>query len=225
MAITDSSVIGVIDLQGGVAEHLNHLKEIGIAARAIKCAAELDGLSGLIIPGGESTCMSRLMRSFGLDCAIRRAYDNGLKIWGTCAGAILLARENTSGLPPFFGFIDMVVDRNAFGSQLDSFSCNATIPAVVEQDSIPLTFIRAPKIVHVGKGVRVLLKINDDYIAAAESDQILVTVFHPELTASLAFHRYFASKCNLPQASYIEEDKIVDLNWTPKSWMRFSSHV
>jgi 5'-phosphate synthase pdxT subunit len=222
MAVTDSRMIGVIDLQGGVAEHLNHLNEIGVAARAIKHVAELDGLSGLIIPGGESTCLSKLMRSFGLDCAIKRAYDNGLKVWGTCAGAILLATEDTSGAQPFFGFIDMVVDRNAFGSQLDSFSCNAKIPAVVEQDAIPLTFIRAPKIIHVGKGVRVLLKMNDNYIAAAESDRILVTVFHPELTASLAFHRYFASKCNLLQPSYVEANNI---NWTPKSWMRFSSHV
>lgn len=215
-----SGALGVLDLQGGVQEHLDHLRRIGVAAWTVKRAAELEGLAGLIIPGGESTCLSRLLNLFGLDEAIKRAYDGGLKLWGTCAGAILLARENV-GETPFLGLIDIAVNRNAFGSQLDSFNRELTVPAVA-REPIPLTFIRAPKIVRVGEGVRMLLQL-DDYIAAAEDDRILVTVFHPELTPSLAFHRYFARKCGLDLG---EMDVTgIDPGWTPQSWMRFSHHV
>ncbi len=219
-AVADPGGIGVLDLQGGVQEHLDHLRRVGVSARPVKRAAELDGLAGLIIPGGESTCLSRLLNIFGLDAAIRRAYDQGLKLWGTCAGAILLARENV-GEAPFFGLIDIAVSRNAFGSQLDSFNREALAPAVA-REPIPLTFIRAPKIVRAGEGVRVLLQL-DDYIAAAENDRILVTVFHPELTPSLAFHRYFARKCGLNVAG--GGDAGLDPDWTPQSWMDFSYHV
>ena len=215
-----SGALGVLDLQGGVQEHLDHLRRAGVAARTVKRAAELKGLAGLIIPGGESTCLSRLLNLFGLDDAIKRAYGDGLKLWGTCAGAILLAKENV-GETPFLGLIDIAVNRNAFGSQLDSFNREVVVPAVAHEP-IPLTFIRAPKIVQAGDGVRVLLQL-DDYIAAAEDDQILVTVFHPELTPSLAFHRYFARKCGLE----LGETDIAGLDpgWTPQSWMRFSYHV
>ncbi len=212
--------IGVLDLQGGVQEHLDHLRRIGIAGRPVKQAAGLAGLAGLIIPGGESTCLSRLLTIFGLREAIEQAYCNGLKLWGTCAGAILLARENI-GETPYFGLIDIAVNRNAFGSQLDSFNCEALAPRVAP-DPIPLTFIRAPKIVRIGAGVQALLKL-DDYIAAAEDDQILVTVFHPELTPSLAFHRYFARKCGLDVAE--ADDARLDPDWTPQSWTRFSPHI
>lgn len=215
-----SGTLGVLDLQGGVQEHLDHLRRIGVTARTVKRAAELEGLAGLIIPGGESTCLSRLLNLFGLDDAIERAYGDGLKLWGTCAGAILLANENV-GEAPFLGLIDIAVNRNAFGSQLDSFNREVVVPAVAHEP-IPLTFIRAPKIVRVGDGVRVLLQL-DDYVAAAEDDQILVTVFHPELTPSLAFHRYFARKCGLE----LGETDVAgsDPDWTPQSWMRFSYHV
>lgn len=219
-AVAGPGGIGVLDLQGGVQEHLDHLRRVGVSARPVKRTAELDGLVGLIIPGGESTCLSRLLTIFGLDVAIRQAYDHGLKLWGTCAGAILLARENI-GETPFFGLIDIVVSRNAFGSQLDSFNREALAPAVA-REPIPLTFIRAPKIVRTGEGVRVLLRL-DDYIAAAEDDRILVTVFHPELTPSLAFHRYFARKCGLNVAG--DDNAGLDPDWTPQSWMDFSYHV
>ena len=220
MSEAGSGAIGVLDLQGGVQEHLDHLRRIGVAARPVKRAAELAGLAGLIIPGGESTCLSRLLAIFGLDQAIRQAHDDGLKLWGTCAGAILLARENV-GEAPCLGLMDIAINRNAFGSQLDSFQTEALAPAVA-REPIPLTFIRAPKIVRTGDGVRVLLSMTD-YIAAAEDEQILVTVFHPELTPSLAFHRYFARKCGLRVAG--GDDAGVDPGWTPHSWMDFSYHV
>jgi len=212
--------IGVLDLQGGVQEHLDHLRRIGVAGRPVKRAADLAGLAGLIIPGGESTCLSRLLTLFGLREAIEQAYRQGLKLWGTCAGAILLARENI-GEAPYFGLIDMAVNRNAFGSQLDSFNREALAPKVAAEP-IPLTFIRAPKIVRIGAGVQVLLAL-DHYIAAAEDEQILVTVFHPELTPSLAFHRYFARKCGLNVAEVA--DAGLDPDWTPQSWTRFSPHA
>jgi 5'-phosphate synthase pdxT subunit len=218
-AVAGPGGIGVLDLQGGVQEHLDHLRRVGVAAWPVKRAADLADLAGLIIPGGESTCLSRLLHLFGLDAAIRRACGAGLKLWGTCAGAILLARENV-GETPFLGLIDIAVSRNAFGSQLDSFNCEALAPAVA-REPIPLTFIRAPKIVRAGAGVRVLLRL-DDYIAAAEDEQILVTVFHPELTPSLAFHRYFARKCGLNVAG---DDAGLDPDWTPLSWTRFSHHA
>jgi 5'-phosphate synthase pdxT subunit len=217
----DPGGIGVLDMQGGVQEHLDHLRRLGISARPVKRAAELEGLVGLIIPGGESTCLSRLLHIFGLDEAIRRACGEGLKLWGTCAGAILLARQNV-GEAPFLGLIDITVSRNAFGSQLDSFNREALAPAVA-REPIPLTFIRAPKIVRAGEGVRVLLQL-DDYIAAAEDERILVTIFHPELTPSLAFHRYFARKCGLHPAAD-GDDAALDPDWTPQSWTRFSHHV
>lgn len=215
-----AGALGVLNLQGGVQEHLDHLQRIGVSARTVKRAAELEGLAGLIIPGGESTCLSRLLRIFELDQAIRRAWDGGLKVWGTCAGAILLAAESI-GETPFLGLIDITVSRNAFGSQLDSFNREMVVPAVAHEP-IPLTFIRAPKIVRVGDGVRVLLQL-DDYVAAAEDDRILVTVFHPELTPSLAFHRYFARKCGLDLGKTGVAS--VDPDWTPQSWMHFSHHV
>ncbi|MBL8251377.1 MAG: pyridoxal 5'-phosphate synthase glutaminase subunit PdxT [Candidatus Competibacter sp.] len=215
-----AGALGVLNLQGGVQEHLDHLQRIGVSARTVKRAAELEGLAGLIIPGGESTCLSRLLRIFELDQAIRRAWDGGLKVWGTCAGAILLAAESI-GETPFLGLIDITVSRNAFGSQLDSFNREVSVPAVA-REPIPVTFIRAPKIVRTGPGVRALLEL-DDYIAAAEDDRILVTVFHPELTPNLAFHRYFARKCGLaPDGT---DQASLDPHWTPQSWMRFSHHA
>jgi 5'-phosphate synthase pdxT subunit len=218
--VSSSDVIGVLDLQGGVQEHLDHLQRIGIAGRPVKRAADLQGLAGLIIPGGESTCLSRLLDIFGLRTEIERHYRQGLKLWGTCAGAILLARENV-GEAPFFGLIDIAVSRNAFGSQLDSFNIEALAP-LVAREPMPLTFIRAPKIVRTGPDVRVLLSM-EDYVAAAEDDRILVTVFHPELTPNLAFHRYFARKCGLHPVG--DEETDLDPDWTPQSWIRFSPHV
>jgi len=212
----DAGRLGVLDLQGGVQEHLDHLRRIGVAAQPVKRAAELEGLAGLIIPGGESTCLARLLNIFGLSDAISQAHSDGLKLWGTCAGAILLANDLIDE-PPFLGLIDMTISRNAFGSQLDSFNREVEVPAVA-REPVPVTFIRAPKIVRVGTGVRVLLQL-DDYIAAAEDERILATVFHPELTPNLAFHRYFARKCGLNPTD--DAGASLDPNWTPQSWMRF----
>ncbi|SEM61852.1 5'-phosphate synthase pdxT subunit [Syntrophus gentianae] len=212
--------IGVLDLQGGVCEHLDHLERLGITGIRVKEPIDFEGIAGLILPGGESTCLSRLMRMFDLERALLDAFQRGMKIWGTCAGAILLA-TGVLGEKPHLGLIDMDIERNSFGSQLDSFSIEASIPEV-SPDPIPLTFIRAPKIFRVGSTVRVLLKFQD-YIAAAENDQVLVTVFHPELTPCLAFHRYFALKCGISPS----ENRVAKAGhlWNSTSWTRLAPHA
>ena len=214
---SNPDIIGILDLQGGVHEHLEHLQRLGIAGRRVKDESDFNDLAGLIIPGGESSCISRLLDIFGIKEPLLNAYSRGMKIWGTCAGAILLAKKVT-GETACLGLIDIEIERNGFGSQLDSFKSEALIPQV-SGDPIPLTFIRAPKILHAGKGVDVLLKI-DDYIAAAESKNILVTVFHPELTGCIAFHRYFVIKCGLkPQAS---NQSCINQQWNNSSWTKLA---
>ena len=211
--------IGVLDLQGGVFEHLDHLRRLDISARPVKQAKDFEGLAGLILPGGESTCLARLLKIFGIEPLIVETFRKGMKLWGTCAGAILLARTLT-GETPHLGLIDIEVQRNSFGSQLDSFTCEAPVPDVSPEPA-PLTFIRAPKILKVGEGVKVLLRVGD-FIAAAESADVLVTVFHPELTGCLAFHRYFAKKCGLqPRA----DEANLDPSWDSTSWTRHARIV
>ena len=192
--------IGILALQGGVIEHRRHLEALGVSVCEVRYASDLAGLRGLILPGGESTCLGRLLRLTGLGDAIVQAHrDQGLQLWGTCAGAILLAREIV-GEAPHLALLDIVIARNAFGSQLDSFRTQALIPALAAEP-IPLVFIRAPQIVSVGPAVSVLLR-QDGYVAAVEDAHgILATVFHPELSDSLAFHRYFARRCGLAVAA------------------------
>ena len=187
-------MIGILDLQGDVIEHLRHLRHLGLEGVPVKKPEDMDGLLGLILPGGESTCLSRLIRQFKLDVAIKRKFNQGMKIFGTCAGAILLARSIT-GEKPHLSLVDMVIERNGFGSQLDSFSLQAIIKSV-SPHPVPLTFIRAPKIITVGSDVDILLGI-DNYIAAVETTGALATIFHPELTSDFSFHRYFLRKCGL----------------------------
>jgi pyridoxal 5'-phosphate synthase pdxT subunit len=209
-------MIGVLNLQGAVVEHLDHLDRLGIPGIPVKYPADFRKLSGLIIPGGESTCISRLIRIFGIEDVILREYKRGMKIWGTCAGAILLA-SSVVGEPAHLSLIDIEIERNSFGSQLDSFASEACIPRVAPH-IIPLTFIRAPKILRAGEGVNVLLRM-EDYIAAAESPDVLVTVFHPELTGCVAFHRYFAKKCGFHPLDH-KKIPTIDPAWNSKSWTR-----
>jgi 5'-phosphate synthase pdxT subunit len=211
------SVIGVLDLQGGVQEHLEHLDAIGIPYKRVKQASDFTDLAGLIIPGGESTCIARLLDIFEMKDPIINAHRNGMKIWGTCAGTILLAKE-VAGENSCLGLLDIVVERNSFGSQLDSFISEAIIPAVATEP-IPLTFIRAPKIITAKNDVNILLKL-DDYIAAVENESILATIFHPELTGNLAFHRYFTLKCGLNPS--MDKQEFFNNQWKTSSWMKHS---
>ncbi|MCF8053689.1 MAG: pyridoxal 5'-phosphate synthase glutaminase subunit PdxT [Deltaproteobacteria bacterium] len=206
-------MIGILDLQGGVAEHREHLEYLEVGCVSVKKAEHLKGISGLIIPGGESTCLSKLLEIFSLKEPILAAHRNGMKIWGTCAGAILLATE-IGGESPYFSVMEMAVQRNSFGSQMDSFTTEALVDGV-DTEPIPLVFIRAPKIIRVGGNVRILLKMGD-YIAAAESADALVTIFHPELTNNSAFHRYFAAKCG---EAFAKAKLLADPGWRETSWM------
>lgn len=218
VAQAGGDTIGVLDLQGDVAEHLDHLERLGIAAVRVKEGSDLNNLAGLIIPGGESSCLARLLKIFGIKDQIVQQAQRGMKLWGTCAGAILLA-DTVIGEETFLPLIDIDIQRNAFGSQLDSFVSGALIPRVAS-DPIPLVFIRAPKITHVGKDVEILLQ-QDEYIAAAENAGVLVTVFHPELTPSLAFHRYFALKCGLSPTAGVQAS-LFDSTWNSRSWTRYT---
>ena len=194
LKMTKRNKIGVLDLQGGVLEHINHLQALGIEAVRVKEASQFSDLAGLILPGGESTCLIRLLNIFNITPTLKVAFADGMKIWGTCAGTILLANK-IEGDNTQLNLMDISVARNAFGFQLDSFNTKVKVPKVCAHE-IDLTFIRAPKITKVGVNVKVLLNI-DDYIAAAEDENCLATVFHPELTPSLAFHKYFVEKCGL----------------------------
>ena len=210
--------LGIIDLQGGGAEHIEHFEQLGLSVARIKKPSDApDNLAGLVIPGGESTCLSRLISNAGLEETIRDIPRQGGKLWGTCAGAIMLA-EKVVKEEPKIPLIDIEIERNAFGSQLQSFSTTAKIPGVSELD-LPLTFIRAPKILSAAHSVKVLLR-QKGYIAMAESAEVLVTVFHPELTPSLAVHRYFAEKCGLTTAKNVPD--IIDdaAVWNITSWTR-----
>ncbi|MGM0500030.1 MAG: pyridoxal 5'-phosphate synthase glutaminase subunit PdxT [Bacillota bacterium] len=185
--------VGVLALQGGVTEHLNHLNQIeNVQAVAVKKPEQLNDCNGLIIPGGESTTMRKLIKHYNFKEAIK-AFDQQQKvIWGSCAGLILLAAEIEGENNEQLALLNIKVKRNAFGSQLDSFIDKAVIPKV--SDSVQeLVFIRAPLITEVGKDIDILYQ-KEGQIAAVENKNIIATAFHPELTESTIFHQYFVEK-------------------------------
>ncbi len=187
--------IGVLDLQGGVIEHLNHLQQIeGVEPVAVKYANQFITLDGLIIPGGESTTLRRLLDIFDLKQEIVQLSARGIPIWGTCAGLILLADKIVGTDEPYLKLIDVTVQRNGYGNQLDSFSTVAMAKGVSDRE-LPFVFIRAPKITALGTEVQVIAEVNGNPVAARQ-DNILVTSFHPELATDLSFHKYFVGMVN-----------------------------
>ncbi len=184
--------IGVLALQGDFAEHLGVLRRLGADARPVRLPAQLDGLDGLIIPGGESTTIGKLATTYGFIEPLRR-FGAERAIWGTCAGAILLSRDAHRD-QPLLGLMDITVERNAFGRQVESFIVELTIPALADgaQRPFPAVFIRAPLIERVGPGVDVLARLPDqDRAVAVRQGQLLATSFHPELTDDDRFHQLF----------------------------------
>jgi 5'-phosphate synthase pdxT subunit len=189
-------MIGVLALQGAFVEHARLLARLGVEVREVRQRKHLDGLDGLIIPGGESTAIGKLLDVLGMTEPVRALGRAGLPIWGTCAGLILLATD--VGRPqPTLALLDIVVRRNAFGSQLDSFETDLSVPALGEAP-FPAVFIRAPLIARLGAGVTPLATLTDGTVVAAERDNLLVTAFHPELTGDPRFHRYFLEKVATP---------------------------
>ena len=187
--------IGILALQGAFEEHAKVLEKLGVVSVEIRNLDDFQqhqsDLAGLILPGGESTTMGKLLRDQQMLIPIREAILSGLPVFGTCAGLILLAKEITSQEESHLGTMDIVVERNAYGRQLGSFYTEAECKGV---GKIPMTFIRGPIISSLGEGVEILATV-DDQIVAAQEQNMLVTSFHPELTDNVRLHQYFINMC------------------------------
>ncbi len=182
-------VVGVLAIQGDVIEHKKILSSLGVETTEVRTAADLERVDGLIMPGGESTTIGRLMVKYGLDQAIPARVRQGMPVYGTCAGMILLARKARSGEPPLLRLMDITVARNAYGRQVDSFEADLEIP-VLGPPPLRAVFIRAPMIEEVGAGVEVLAS-HGGHPVLARQDNLLVSSFHPELAPDDRIHRYF----------------------------------
>ena len=187
------ATIGVLALQGDFREHREVLQRMGSDVREVRLPRDLDGLDGLIIPGGESTTIVRLMHSSGLLEPLRKLASDGFPMWGTCAGMILLAKRLDETGMPALQAMDITVRRNAFGRQVDSFEADLSIPALGD-DPFHAVFIRAPIIEEVGPAVEVLARLADGTPVAARERRLLATAFHPELTSDIRLHRLFLDR-------------------------------
>lgn len=185
--------VGVLALQGDFVEHVHSVKKLGWVCHEVRDPRDLKEVDGLIIPGGESTTIGKLARRSGLMEAIRERALSGMPLWGTCAGLIFMAKDLGIHHQPMLGLMDVTVQRNAFGAQLDSFASELPV-TVLGKDPFHAIFIRAPIIQHVGHDVNVLATLPEGRIVAAEQNNLLGTAFHPELTDDLRFHQYFLSK-------------------------------
>jgi 5'-phosphate synthase pdxT subunit len=184
--------IGVLALQGAFQEHLDTLASIGVEGVAVRLPQDLEGLDGLILPGGESTTMRRLIDRWGLREPILRFAGRGAPLLGTCAGMIILAREIAGGETPVLPLLDVTVERNAFGRQLDSFESELLVP-VLGDTPVHAVFIRAPIIERTGPDVDVLARLEDGRIVAVRQGNVIATSFHPELAGETRFHRLLAA--------------------------------
>lgn len=181
--------IGVLALQGGFQEHIHHINELGYDGVLVKTVEDLKNIKALIIPGGESTTMGKLLKVTGLLSPLKEMIKNGLPVWGTCAGMILLAKNIDGETVTHLGVMDISVRRNAYGTQLDSFSTQIKLDEV-DSNPLDLVFIRAPYVSEVKNSVNVLAKVNNNIVAVRENN-MLATSFHPELTSNTSFHKYF----------------------------------
>lgn len=185
-------MVGVLALQGDFQEHFEILAKLRAPVIPIRLPRDLEQVERLIIPGGESTTIGKLLVTAKLLEPIRMRIKKGMPVWGTCAGAILLAKHVTDGLQsqPRIAAMDITAHRNAFGRQLDSFEASISMPKV-DRRPIPVVFIRAPVFESPAKGVEVLSRLSDGRIVAVQQKKMLVTSFHPELAGSTEIHRYF----------------------------------
>jgi 5'-phosphate synthase pdxT subunit len=189
--------IGVLALQGAVAEHIRAIEQAGGVGIVVKKTEQLDKLQGLIIPGGESTTIGKLMRTYGFIEAIQNFHQQGKPIFGTCAGLIVIAKHISGQDDTHLGLMDITVARNAFGRQRESFETDLPIKGINE--NVRAVFIRAPLIEKVGSGVDVLATYNDQIVAAREGN-LLASSFHPELTDDYRLHAYFLELIEKSQA-------------------------
>ena len=182
--------VGVLALQGDFAEHINAMRLLGADTLAVKHAAEFDEIDALVIPGGESTTMARLLDLNDMRRPLVGYAGEGMPIWGTCAGMILMSSFVSDGRPEPLHLIDMKVSRNAFGRQVDSFEALIDLP-VIGGKKFHAVFIRAPIVDDIKAPAKVIGRLDDDTIVAVRQDSLLATAFHPELTQDYRLHQYF----------------------------------
>ncbi len=181
--------IGVLALQGDFAEHVNVLENLGVNCKLVKKTTEMYDIDGLIIPGGESTTIKKLIDRYGFEPAIKDKVDSGMSVWGTCAGLICIASELTESDPIPMKLIEAEVSRNWFGRQVDSFESDLKFDGINE--TIKAVFIRAPIVKKISKRVNILSTLDDGTIVAIKEDKIMGTSFHPEISGSSKVHEYF----------------------------------
>ncbi len=184
--------IGVLALQGAFREHLLTLAAIGVEGVAVRLPADLDEVDGLILPGGESTTMRKLIDRWGLRQPILDLAASGAPLFGTCAGMIVLAREIVGDEEPVLPLLDVSVERNAFGRQLESFEADLSVPVLGDQP-VHGVFIRAPVIERTGPDVDILARLDDGRVVAVRERNVIATAFHPELAGETRFHRLVAT--------------------------------
>lgn len=190
--------VGVLALQGAVAEHIRSIELAGAEGVPVKHPEQLDELGGLIIPGGESTTIGKLMRKYGFMDAIRSFAEQGKPVFGTCAGLIVMAKEIEGGEEAHLGLMNIKVSRNAFGRQRESFETDLEVKGLSEP--LRAVFIRAPLITEVGTGVEILSTYKEE-IVTARQDNLLVSSFHPELTDDFSLHAYFLEMIKMNEAA------------------------
>ncbi len=184
--------VGVLALQGDFSEHLSTLRSIGAEGVDVRRPEQLDDIDALIIPGGESTTIGKLAEKYGIIPKLRERAAQGMPVWGTCAGAIFLAKDVPGHPHPLAELMDITVERNAFGRQIDSFEADLEVDGL-SGGPFHAVFIRAPKITRLGSGVTALAHLADGTVVAARDGNLLATSFHPELTHDERFHRLFLS--------------------------------
>ena len=190
----NAPLIGILALQGDVAEHREMLQQLGADTRDIRSTADLQGLQGLVIPGGESTVMDKLVRRFELRTPLQELIGSGIPVLGTCAGLIMCANTLTDGIEgqQTVGGLDVTVSRNAFGSQRESFDTELTVSGL--DSPVAVSFIRAPIVTQVGDGVSVRASLPSGEIVAVDNGQILGLSFHPEITGESRLHAEFVGR-------------------------------
>ncbi len=192
--------IGVLALQGDFSEHIQMFRQLGIGAVEVRKPSQIDDLDGLIIPGGESTTIRKLIDLFGFVPVLQVFVERGGALWGTCAGMIVIARELTDPYPEPLGLVDICVSRNWFGRQVDSFEDEFEFRGI-EGGPFLAVFIRAPVVETVGEGVEVIAQLTDGKAVAVRSGNVLATAFHPELTKDTRVHEYFVAMARKASAT------------------------
>lgn len=197
MTTEKNPLVGVLALQGAFREHVAALTRLGAATREVRQLRDMAGIDAMVIPGGESTTMGKLLTDLEMLEPLRARIREGMPVYGSCAGLILLCRNIEGSEQPRLGILDATVRRNAFGRQVDSFEADLAIPEL-GAEPLPAVFIRAPVILATGPEVRVLARVEMDgaeRAVAVRQDRVLATSFHPELTPDTRFHRYFLDIC------------------------------